>query len=99
MVPPASIGLGLGSAGITRSTYRSPNSVFGSSRAVVFDGIRSALSGSIAMTEVTLPFEVDASRTSPTISPRTLTSALRGRALPTVSVTRSTLTTCLNVLL
>ncbi len=80
-------------SGSISDTYRSPNSVFGKSRAVAFEGIISAMSGWIANSEVTTPSVVVADRTSPTIMPRTLTSALRGSALPTLSVSRETVTT------
>ena len=86
-------------SGRTSATYRSPNNVFGRSRAVAFDGIISAMSGSMANSEVTTPSAVVAERTSPTIMPRTFTSALRGSALPTLSVSSDTVTTSSNVLL
>ena len=69
-----------------RSTYFSPNSVLGTSAAVTFSGIDLILSGLMPSVSVApLPSD-SALLTWPTMTPRTLTSALAGRFRPAVLV-------------
>ncbi len=87
-----------GVVGSTRFTYRSPNSVFGSSRADTSFGIRSTLSGCSASSSSAPSPVLRIARTSPTISPRTFTSDEVISWLPTWSVFSVTVTTLVNAL-
>jgi len=83
----------------TRSTNFSPNRVLGSSRALTSSGIMPALSGCSAMSIVACSPSECTLRTSPTIMPRSLTSAGGASWLPTLSVSNVTCTTSMNALL
>ena len=93
MVSPLAMCRPLASAGATRSTNRSPNSVFGSSRADTLAGIRSTISGFSASLRVAPLPVVSIERTSPTIRPRILTSEEVCSCEPIRSVSRLTMTT------
>ncbi len=78
--------------GSTRFTYRSPNNVLGSRRALTLPGISFTLSGNRASSS-SAPFPLDLMAfTDPTISPRTLTSLAVCSWLPMWSVLSVTFT-------
>src|SRR4051794_14558466 len=84
------------SEGMTSSTYFSPNRVLGRIEAVTFFGISPILFGLMPSVR-TAPLAPDFIwRTSPTITPRTLTSAREGSWSPTVSVFSLTLSKVAN---
>ena len=83
-------------AGRTSSTYRSPNRVLGSSRAETLSGMLLAAPGCSARSIRAPCPDVLTDRTSPTISPRILTSDRLCSWLPMVSVFRVTGTTGVN---
>jgi hypothetical protein len=83
---PAVSRAGAGLAGMTRSTYRSPNSVVGTIRAVTFAGIRGTIPGWMASSSRAPLPSAEICRTSPTSTPRTLTSAPRCISLPAALV-------------
>ena len=88
-----------GLAGMTRSTYRSPNSVVGSISAVTFAGIWETMPGWIAScSRAPVPL-AEICRTSPTCTPRTITSAPGCISLPTLSVYSVTVAAGVNCLL
>src|SRR5215207_6054222 len=88
-----------GASGSTRETNRSPNSVLGSSRADTSAGIWSRYAGSIASSISAPSALASTSRTSPTITPRTLTSEASCSWLPAVSVSSVTRATSVKALL
>src|SRR5688572_285576 len=88
-----------GASGISRETNRSPNSVLGSSRAVTSAGIWSRYSGLSAIEIVAPSTSASTSRTSPTMTPRTLTSEASCSWLPAVSVSSVTMATSVNAFL
>ncbi len=85
-----------GACGGTRDTNFSPNSVFGSSRAVTFDGICSIVAGFIDIRIVDTGPSVETCSTCPTIRPRTLTSARSWSWVPTRSTRSMTSSPALN---
>ncbi len=93
MTSPALRCASAGSSGTTSETNFSPNRVLGSSRACTFAGMLRACAGSRASTIVARSPSELISRTSPTSTPRTLTSDSSCIWLPMRSVSSVTLTT------
>jgi hypothetical protein len=85
-----------GLSGISRETKRSPKRVLGSRRTVTSAGICSRYSGLIASSMTAPSASAATSRTSPTITPRILTSDASCSWLPAVSVSRVTRATSVN---
>ncbi len=91
--------LGVVCFGITRSTNFSPKSVLGRMRATTFCGISLAFAGCSA-SRMVAPFPVVLTpRTSPTMMPRSLTSAPSASWFPMWLVFNVTGVTVMNVLL
>ena len=97
-VPAVSLAV-VGWAGMIRSTYRSPNSVVGTISAVTFAGIWFTMPGWIASASRAPVPVAEICRTSPTWTPRIITSAPGCISLPTLSVYRVTVATGVNCLL
>src|SRR5258705_8775715 len=85
--------------GATRSTYFSPNRVFGTRRAMTLAGMRGTIAGSSARCNDAPAPSAVISRTSPTTTPRTFTSAPRPSCIPVWSVRTVTQVTGVNALL
>src|SRR3954452_24509923 len=77
-------------SGVTSSTYFWPNKVLGRIRACTFDGMSVIWFGFIASFIVAVSPLVCSTRTSPTLTPRNFTSALRLSWLPMRSVRNCT---------
>ena len=87
MTAPASMWSAAGSSGTTRETYFSPNRVLGTIEPVTFAGIVSTSLGYEAQRQLRRRrTSVSKSSTSPTMTPRILTSARLGSWSPIVEV-------------
>ena len=96
MVAPGRRGSGDGSCGTTRETYFSPKRVLGTIAPVTLAGIESSWPGKMPSRTVA-PWSVAVKpRTSPTITPRSFTSARSGICRPMVDASRVTSSKCVN---
>src|SRR3954469_21527209 len=86
-------------SGVTSSTYFWPNNVLGRMRACTFDGMSEIWFGFIASFSVASSPLVCSTLTSPTLTPRNFTSALRLSWLPMRSVRSCTGMVLMNALL
>jgi hypothetical protein len=99
MTAPPAIGRGEAPvAGGTSSTNFSPNSVLGSRRAETLAGICGTIAGSRASRSVAPRPSAVISRTSPTMTPRSFTSAPGLSCMPTWSARSDTQVTGVNAL-
>ena len=86
MVAPAWIDSDEGSSGMIRETYFSPNSVLGTIEAVTLAGMVSIWLGNSPSVSTAPSADVSAASTSPTMTPRILTSARAGIWSPMLEV-------------
>nr|WP_051802061.1 hypothetical protein [Actinocatenispora sera] len=93
---PAAIGVPAGCAGGVSDTYFCPNSVLGSIDADTLAGIRGTEPGSSATVSRAVRPSAAMSRTWPTTTPRSFTSAWRSSCSPVWSVTTVTVTAGVN---
>ena len=90
MLAPASMWSGEGFSGTSSETYFSPKRVLGTIEPVTFAGIVSSWLGKMPRVSFAPSASVSKASTSPTMTPRILTSARDGSCRPILEVCRVT---------